>query len=105
MNRHVWHTSWSQARNSQELIDSTTGVVLVLEVQPGCGTVDGMDDLPFLPPQPKTGPYLAARYAGVMGVVLVICARTLLHYCGWIVCIMVYYVMCMMSYYVLCIIM
>ena len=29
-----WHISWSRARNLQELIDSTTGVVLAPKVQP-----------------------------------------------------------------------
>ena len=34
MNRHIWYIPWSQAKNSQELIDSTIGVVLAPEVQP-----------------------------------------------------------------------
>ena len=61
-----WHSSWSWARNSLELIDSTTGVVLAPEVQPGphqiIGTVDGTDVF--------AGPYITAtcRYAGAMGI-------------------------------------
>ena len=47
MSWHVWHFSWSQARNLQELINSTTGVVLAPEIQPGphhvFGTVNGTD--------------------------------------------------------------
>ena len=44
---HFWYFSWGQARNSQQVINSTTGVVLVSEVQPGpyqvFDTVDGTD--------------------------------------------------------------
>ena len=55
MSQRIWHYSWSQARNPQELIDSTTGVVLASEVQPGphqvLGTVNGTDVLaPFATP-------------------------------------------------------
>ena len=45
--RTFWHISWSWARNLQELINSTTGVVLGPKVQPGShkviGTVDETD--------------------------------------------------------------
>ena len=48
MQRHFESAfSWSQARNSQKHIDSTTGVVLAPEVQPGLhqviSTSDGTD--------------------------------------------------------------
>ena len=47
MSQRVWQYSWSRARNLHEFIDSTTGVVLAPEVQPGphqvLGTVNGTD--------------------------------------------------------------
>ena len=67
MSQCVWHYSWSKARNLQEFIDSTTGVVLEPKVQPGPHQVDWCF-CPFLPPQPKPDPYSTARYAGAMGI-------------------------------------
>ena len=47
MSQHIWHYSWRQARNSQECINSTTGVVLTPEVQPepdqAIGSINGTD--------------------------------------------------------------
>ena len=61
--------SRSQARNSQELINSTTGVVLAPEVQPGPHQVMALSmGQMFLPFFAKPGPYFAARYAGAMGI-------------------------------------
>ena len=47
MSQCIWYYSWNRARNSQECINSTTGVVLAPEVQPGPHqviiTIDGTD--------------------------------------------------------------
>ena len=72
MSQHVWHYSWSRARNLQEFIDSTTDVVLAPEVQlepyQVLGAVNGTDGFALFAIPAEARPYFTARYAGLMGI-------------------------------------
>ena len=73
MSQHIGHYSWSQARNSQEFIDSTTGVVLAPEVQPEPHQVLALSMglmffALFVIQAEAIGPYSTARDAGTMGI-------------------------------------
>ena len=58
MSQCVWQYSWSRARNLHEFIDSTAGVVLAPEVQPGphqvLGTVNRTDGLFAIPAEARS---------------------------------------------------
>ena len=61
----------SRAKNSQAV--PLVWCTLAPEVQPGphqvISTINETDVFtPFLPPQPKPGPYFTARYVGIMGI-------------------------------------